>query len=389
MKKVIFYANGSAGNHGCEAITRSLIKILSLPYRPTTLTKNTEEDIKYGLSSIVNLANVSYLRKYDFDFIKSYFKLKIKGETYALDLFPYLKFLKGFKKNSKIDLAISVGGDNYCYGAAEYYGKLDTIFHNQKINTALVGCSIEPDVIYQPNIVDALKKHKAIIARESITFDALKNAGLTNIHLIPDPAFMLNSIEMPLPSEFIEGNTVGINLSPLVEDLSSGGNIVYKNAENLISHILATSEMGVCLIPHVIWNHSNDMKMLLSLYAKFSHTGRVSLIPDSPAEVLKGYISRCRFFLAARTHASIAAYSSGVPTFVLGYSVKSRGIARDIFENETDYVKPTKDFKTNHELIDAFEFLKTHESEISVQQQHYTSEAKRKLKTLPNILGIE
>ena len=48
-------------------------------------------------------------------------------------------------------------------------------------------------------------------------------------------------------------------------------------------------------------------------------------------------ISKCRFFVVARTHATIAAYSTGVPTIVISYSVKSRGIARDLFGDEKGY----------------------------------------------------
>ena len=57
-----------------------------------------------------------------------------------------------------------------------------------------------------------------------------------------------------------------------------------------------------------------------------------------PCDELKYYISKCEFLIAARTHASIAAYSTCVPTLVVGYSVKSRGIAQDLFGNVDDYV---------------------------------------------------
>lgn len=30
MKKIVVYANGSAGNHGCEALTRSICSLLSM-----------------------------------------------------------------------------------------------------------------------------------------------------------------------------------------------------------------------------------------------------------------------------------------------------------------------------------------------------------------------
>jgi hypothetical protein len=48
------------------------------------------------------------------------------------------------------------------------------------------------------------------------------------------------------------------------------------------------------------------------------------------AAELKYVILQCRFMVCSRTHASIAAYSSGVPTIVIGYSNKSKGIAADL-----------------------------------------------------------
>ena len=63
--------------------------------------------------------------------------------------------------------------------------------------------------------------------------------------------------------------------------------------------------------------------------SRYKSTGRVMLVQDCNCEELKGYISRCRFFIGARTHATIAAYSSQVPTLVVGYSVKAKGIAKD------------------------------------------------------------
>ena len=66
------------------------------------------------------------------------------------------------------------------------------------------------------------------------------------------------------------------------------------------------------------------------------------MVGDAPCEELKGCISRCRFLVAARTHASIAAYSTGVPTLVAGYSVKARGIARDLFGTEDGHVLPVQ-----------------------------------------------
>ena len=41
-------------------------------------------------------------------------------------------------------------------------------------------------------------------------------------------------------------------------------------------------------------------------------------------------ISKCNIFIGARTHAVISAYSTSVPAIALGYSIKSKGIAKDV-----------------------------------------------------------
>ena len=75
-------------------------------------------------------------------------------------------------------------------------------------------------------------------------------------------------------------------------------------------------------------------------------------------------ISQCRFFLGARTHSTIAAYSTGVPTLVMGYSVKARGIARDLFGTEEGYVLPVQQLRRPEELTEAFAALMGKEQEI-------------------------
>jgi polysaccharide pyruvyl transferase WcaK-like protein len=77
----------------------------------------------------------------------------------------------------------------------------------------------------------------------------------------------------------------------------------------------------------------------------------------------KGYIARMRFFVGARTHATIAAYSNCVPTLVLGYSVKSKGIARDLF-GEEKLVLDLGELSDGDKLIGGFRTLLAEEKEI-------------------------
>ena len=171
-------------------------------------------------------------------------------------------------------------------------------------------------------------------------------------------------MELPLPEGWKEGNTIGINASPLIMQCAKDGSVAYEAYRCLIKHILNTTDAAVALIPHVVIANNDDRIPLRNLYEEFVSSGRVLLIEDHNCCELKGYISRCRMFIGARTHATIAAYSTCVPTLVLGYSVKSKGIARDVFGTEEHYVLPVQEMRNPAELAGGFDWLLANEDNI-------------------------
>lgn len=126
--------------------------------------------------------------------------------------------------------------------------------------------------------------------------------------------------------------------------------------------------MFIALIPHVVWEGNDDRDPLRKLFEKYQYTNRVIMVGDADAPTLKTIIRNCRFMVASRTHASIAGYSTSVPTLTLGYSVKSLGIARDLFGSAEHYVLPVSDIKNEDELSNAFTWLLEHEDGI---RTHY------------------
>ena len=140
--------------------------------------------------------------------------------------------------------------------------------------------------------------------------------------------------------------------------------IAFENYKRLIGDIIAQTDMQVALIPHVVWAEGDDRIPLQKLHDTFADTGRVVMVDDHNCQTQKYLISRCRFFIGARTHATIAAYSSCVPTLVLGYSVKSRGIARDLFGTEDGYVLSVQNLRESDALSAAFMQLLGQEKQI-------------------------
>ena len=108
----------------------------------------------------------------------------------------------------------------------------------------------------------------------------------------------------------------------------------------MVQTFLDKTDRNIVLIPHVMRNL--DLKVLRELYEKFKDNERVFIIDNESltAPQLKYIISQFEFYIGARTHSTIAAYSSCVPTFVIGYSVKSIGIAKDLFSSTEEYVIP-------------------------------------------------
>lgn len=360
MNNINLYGHGGSANHGCEAIIRSTAKLLG---RPITLWSGSpEQDMAYGLDQIVTIASDQDRppQKPSMNYYLSAVEIKLCKTTSLYTKFRHQNLLSQVNRGS---LYLSVGGDNYCYAGIETIFEFNEWLHKKGAQTVLWGCSVEPSLLKEKAVVEDLKKHTLITARESLTYQAMVDAGLTNVILCADPAFCLKKRELPLPSGFLPGKTVGINVSPLVVDCAAGTSVM-DNYMALMEFILENTDFQIALIPHVVVKKNDDRAALSRLYETYRHTGRVITVEDQDCEALKGVIARCRFFVGARTHATIAAYSTCVPTLVTGYSVKARGIARDIFGTEEHYVVPVQKLDRPDILSEAFLWIMEHESDI-------------------------
>ena len=361
-RKYILYAHDGSGNHGCEALVRSTCSILNANKDDVILmSTRPAEDEKYGLSHVCTILDKNEKRPLDRTkpaFLKAYYNLKIKKNYTPIEF--YENKVADFVK--KGDVALSIGGDTYCYNSIMPLVRAHEMYKYGGLKTVYWGCSIEPELLENPIIAEDIKKFDLITARETISYEALKRVNPNTVPVC-DSAFLLPSKDVSFPLS-IKADVVGINASPLIEECEEGKGVVRENYETLIEYILNNTEMCVALIPHVVWEAVDDRKILSYFYEKYKDTNRVFLIDDCPCEELKGYISKCRFFIGARTHATIAAYSTCVPTLVMGYSVKARGIAKDLFGTYENYVLPAQEVKKSDELTNAFIWLQENENNI-------------------------
>ena len=374
MKKAVLYAHGGSGNHGCEALMRTTSEFLrnSGFTDITVISCSPNEDKKYYPEFDGNVKKIGM----DFTGITPFriaAKL-LKTATGSMRLYDRREMKALFK--TKNSVCFSIGGDNYCYGDYDRYIKMHKYLAENGNKTVFWGCSVEPDMISLSDVKADLKRYSFITARESITYNAMLEAGIENVMLCPDFAFFLEKEETALPSIF-DKDVTGINVSPLVMSYEKNGGLTMKNYCNLIEHILADTDMNIALIPHVVWDFNNDLEPLTELFEKYKATERVALI-DREKKLncmqLKHIISKCRFLVTARTHASIAAYSTCVPTLVTGYSVKAKGIAKDIFGTYENYVCPVQNLSDERELSRLFDRIAENEIEMKTMMKLYNSE---------------
>ncbi len=359
MKIAMFFHSGSV-NRGCEAIVRSGVAMIKEKH-PTAIVNlisfNPESDKNIPLIDTVFDGRDCDISKFSFAGMVATFKNKVfKDETYFLRKKHY-NILKHIPDH---DVFLSIGGDNYCYGEQPWLYEIDRNIKKAGKKLVLWGASIGDDDLSLEKIAD-LKTFDLILARESLTFQILKQNGLSNVELCADGAFTMDKEELPLPIEWQLGNTIGFNFSPLVWNMNKQS---HKAAFDLVQHILDTTDMTIAFTPHVMEKGNDDSQVLAEFYHHFKASKRVLLLPNNLNAIqYKGYIARMRFFIGARTHATIAAYSKLIPTLVLGYSIKSKGIAKDIF-GEEKLVLSLKEISDSQKLIAKFEEMKTQEKEL-------------------------
>ena len=326
MTSFLLYGHGGSYNHGAEAIVRTTIQMIRKKYPSAHIALSShfpEQDREFDLAvdEIVGPDTAAW-------------KLERKALGYKEKLDMSRKMYAG--AISSIDrntVCLSVGGDNFCY---DNWHRL-AVFQEQAMKTGaktiLWGCSVEPSSI-TPVMLDVLQSYSVIVARESITYNALSKRSTENkLVLAPDPAFALEPENFSFPAKITSKLTIGINISPLSIRRESKPGILMENIRRLIQFIITQTEYSILLIPHVFMPADNDFALLSELLSELPKDAkrRTSLIDghQSAAEY-KRAISRCAMVVCARTHISIAAYSLGIPALVLGYSVKARGIAHDL-----------------------------------------------------------
>lgn len=357
MSKYFLYTHGGSFNHGCEAIVRGTIEIFKNDNRKKVLfSKNVRSERLYGVDEIIEvIPHTSYrdLNSKTRYIASALFKANLRGLSTRMANAPLINQV------DKGDIGFSIGGDMYCYNNYDWILPLNDHLIRKGASLVLWGCSIEPNALNK-KLIEHLMLYKMIFPRERLTEKALQASGLSNVCYMPDPAFLMKSQPIHDYDYFFEkADVIGINFSSLVNFMLKG-NSTENAVKALIEYIICETKYSVALIPHVNSEANNINErdydyMREKFYTRYLSNDRVCIISkEHNSPQLKYLISKCKAFVGSRTHATIAAYSQGIPTIVIGYSIKSRGIYFDLFDDNDDYIYSSDNNSSSLVLIEKF-----------------------------------
>jgi len=346
--KILLVGNGTRHNRGCEALSITTITLLKEVYphcEIKILSFDTSIDEYYN--SIYGTEVIPIWNDCNYDTMLFWRILN------KLDLLPikslskYTHLVNYYNELSSASLVLSIGGDNYSddYSTGEFFWNLARLANKCKVPFVIWGGSVGPFNKKKSinNARAGLKAVSLITARENITIDYLKKFGYGGrIVRVYDTAFKLKSktVDMPLFSRNKE--IIGFNISPLYSRFTNyNSKDILKICYEFLNEV--STNYNILLIPHVMFPDpdNNDWEYMKYLSENLQNAHLVSAEYNS--QELKYIISNCSFFIGARTHATIAAFSSGIPTLSLGYSIKAKGLNLDLFDSD-EFLLDSLDF---------------------------------------------
>ncbi len=357
--RIVLVGNGTNYNRGCEAIARGTLAIfnavssgrVALTSGVIVQSDAAENMVRSSRSGPEEPPQFPLRPHVDNS-------LAARAGSKALRRRRRYRFPSLAKELSDATQILEVGGDNYSldYGRPYTFIDLDNEVRRSGVPLAIWGASIGPfsaDPGFEDRIMAHLRTLDHIFVRETVSLNYLEKLGLENLTLMADPAILMAPrapANLEWEVEAFKG-AIGINLSPFQARQLSRRNHAYWETDSvelaaladfgaeLVSWILRNDDRPVLLVPHVMapeaWN--NDHVLLVSVRNRLEDTlkQRVAVLPGTMnAPELKWALGQCSIFVGSRTHATLGAISSGVPTLAFGYSCKAIGLMRDLYGND-------------------------------------------------------
>ncbi|MDR0232171.1 MAG: polysaccharide pyruvyl transferase family protein [Dysgonamonadaceae bacterium] len=389
MKIALLWTNPYCDNRGVGALTYSLLYILH------EISKENNLSFEYFIIGTASKPfNKDTVKIMDLEVPVT--NVRRFGSTGCKELIKKIVFNKQYRLYSQFDYVLDIGlGDSYTdiYGI-DRFKMINTtrqLFINKNIKQLLSPQTIGPfnNLRIKQEAIKTINKCAVVLARDKQSYDFLtENTAQKNIGEIIDMAFYMPYCKKGFSKGFVH---VGLNISALLwhggytKDNQFGLVVDYKILiRNIIDYFLSVPNVKIHLVPHVVssgYHDENDYAVSYHLVESYNDE-RIVLSPLFLTPVLaKNYIAGLDFFAGARMHATIAAFSSGVPVYPMAYSRKFNGLFMDTLDYP--YMGDMK-VQTNDEILsgikDAFEKKDELKAIIQNRMNGIVAERKKLLK---------
>lgn len=317
LKIVLLGLDFKSGNFGCSALAFSFLNIL--------------EKIAEKNNLFVDVVSVNYN-----EFVASgqYYNVESLRVRYKTPDF-YIKYMKAIKN---ADLVFDfTGGDSF----TDIYGK--SRFNKETLLKQLAiwkkkKLVLGPQTIGPFNNEKIAKKATKVMqacekvyVRDQMSQDYANKLGVST-NLTTDVAFVLPIDEQYEVSVNANKIKLGLNISGLMWNGGYTGNndfglmLEYKEYCKRLIDYAKSKQYQVHLISHVISDdpRENDYDVALKIKEIYPE---VVVAPrfNNPLQA-KAYLSKMDMFIGSRMHATVGAFSRGVPTLSVAYSRKFQGL---------------------------------------------------------------
>lgn len=408
---IYFAGQDNFGNRGCEALIRSNVEIIKEQFPEARFfVPSLRSDLDSKQWPEASQRGVRFVSPEPFpSTVKWWGRLRRRANFLPFwePRFQPTETTKGLIQQS--DVVIMTGGDiistDYGLESLYYWAGLCRASKSMGKPTVLWAASVgpffnQPDI--ERNMVDFLRSFDLITVREDTSLRYLEKLGVTGVVRASDPAFCLAPQATGIPDELLHSRAgyrrLGFNISPVIRKFRQGEAAKMELDQEVADFLIEAANIHKCditLIPHVdpldmSGGYNSDSEYMHRIYNNVQRhlngrAGSIAMAPSSlNAAQLKHVISKCDFFIGGRTHATIAAMSTCVPTISIAYSIKAQGINDDVFGHHR-YVLPTPDVSKASlltclkQLEQEHDVIKAHLNEAKPRLQHAARESVRLL----------
>jgi len=375
--RFVLAGNSSWLNRGCEAIERSVQSILAEVIPDARIAAlpfgvGDPREAALGVADRLSPPNWSLDRGSPEWFRRNLYKRFHMGaprHAYATAYDPLRELLRGDT------CLVQVGGDNFTldYGRPDAFFALNDIARAARRPVVLWGATVGPfseDPAFERYAARQLKRADLVLVRERLSVEYLGSIGVSeNVRVVMDPAFVLDAVQPDQDlSAILCDLPVALNVSPLFARYGHLSQAEFiDEVRTLIRTVVADLNCPVLLVPHVLLPGQDDAQFNEEVCESLSDLGAMlRVLPRTlGAREIKWCVARCRAVVAARTHLTIAGFSTGTPTLSLGYSMKARGINLEVYGHDR-YVIDVADFGAETVATALVALLK---DEVAVRQQ--------------------